>query len=99
MRELNISSTAASRKDAWRCHLALVIPSEVEESLDASVVRSKNSGVPSGFAARLCCRFGSYLRYMWQPRRQMNRRDDAAGATATKFNGRKFKRHQTHVAR
>jgi hypothetical protein len=41
MRELNISSTAASRKDAWRCHLALVIPSEVEESLDASVVRSK----------------------------------------------------------
>jgi hypothetical protein len=28
----------------------------------------------------------------------MNRRDDAASAPATKFNGRKFKRHQAHVA-
>ena len=42
MRLLNISSTAASRKDVWRFHLALVIPREVEESLDTSVVRSKN---------------------------------------------------------
>jgi hypothetical protein len=29
---------------------------------------------------------------------QVNRRDDAASAAATKFDGRKFKWHRTHVA-
>jgi hypothetical protein len=43
------------------------------------------------------CRLNLKPQSALQARRQMNCRDHAPRAPATKFNGRKFKRHQTHV--
>jgi hypothetical protein len=68
------------------------------KSVDASVGKSKTVNYHLAFALHVCSRFGLHLRYSLQPRRQMNRRNDAASAAATKFNGRKFKRHQAPVA-
>jgi hypothetical protein len=58
----------------------------------------ENSELPSGLCCARMLALGLHLRYTLQPRRQMNRRNDAASAAATKFNGRKLKWHQTPVA-
>lgn len=68
------------------------------KSLDAFSNEIEDSEYHLVFGMRIKWRLHLHLQCALQPRRQMNCRDHAASAAATKLNGRKVKRHQVHVA-